>query len=289
MTGDANNLAQRVRAARDERRPLVMGIINVTPDSFSDGGRFEQVDQAVAHGLRLAEEGADILDVGGESTRPGATAVGIQEELDRILPVIEGLVARTAVPISIDTSKPAVMQAAVDVGALMINDVNGLRSPGALEMAATLKVPVCVMHMQGEPRTMQVAPDYDDVVADVREFLAGRIDACLAAGIDRDFISIDPGFGFGKTLAHNIELLRRLGELSDLGAPLLVGISRKSMLGTITGRNRADQRVAASVAAAILAAQGGAAIVRVHDVADTVDALKVTTAVLGSSVPGPVQ
>ncbi len=281
ISGPAGNLARRIRVAHEKRRPLVMGIINVTPDSFSDGGRFERVDQAIAHGLRLVEDGADILDVGGESTRPGAAEVGVQEELDRVLPVIEGLAARTDVPVSIDTSKPAVMRSAVDAGARMINDVNGLRRPGALEAASALKVQVCLMHMQGEPRTMQKAPDYVDVVADVRDFLSGRIKACLAAGIDRDCISIDPGFGFGKTLDHNLELFRQLGQICALGAPVLVGISRKSMLGTITGRDRADQRAAASVAAALLAADRGASILRVHDVADTVDALKVTMAVRG--------
>jgi dihydropteroate synthase len=280
----AEKLLSRIRQAQQRRSPLVMGIVNVTPDSFSDGGRYDRPETALAQGLRLVEEGADLLDIGGESTRPGAQPVDAQAELARVIPVIEALAARTDVPISIDTSKPEVMQAAVAGGATMINDVNGLREQGAIDSAARSGVPVCIMHMQGQPRTMQAAPSYDDVVAEVRKFLADRIEACLAGGIAREHICIDPGFGFGKTLVHNLELFARLEELQSLDAPLLVGISRKSMLGSITGHKHPDQRLAASIAAAMLAAQRGAAIVRVHDVAETVDALKVLQAVSQSQM-----
>ncbi len=269
------SLIDDIQAAHLSRKPLVMGVVNVTPDSFSDGGRFAHREEAVAHGLRLAEEGADILDIGGESTRPGAEPVDAAAELERVIPVIEGLRRDTARAISIDTSKPEVMRAAIDAGASMINDVNGLRSPGAVEAAADLGVPVCLMHMQGEPRTMQRSPSYRDVLGDVTEFLEQRVAACLAAGMERSALVIDPGFGFGKTLAHNLSLLNGLECLRQMGVPVLAGLSRKSMLGTITGRTRPDERLAASLAAALLAAQRGAAVIRVHDVAQTRDAIAV--------------
>jgi len=261
-----------------------MGIVNVTPDSFSDGGRYDRQELAVAHGRRLAGQGADILDIGGESTRPGARAVELDEELERVIPVIEALTEQTDVPVSIDTSKPQVMHAAVAAGAVMINDVNALQADGALETAAGLGVIVCLMHMQGEPRTMQESPRYDDVVEDVRRFLATRLEACKSAGIGSHLLSVDPGFGFGKTLDHNLALLRHLGRFRELGVPVLSGISRKSMIGAITGRKDPDQRLAGSLAAAVISAIHGAAIVRVHDVADTVDALKVCSAVEASAL-----
>jgi len=256
-----------------------MGILNVTPDSFSDGGRFNTVDAALGHAVRMVAEGADILDVGGESTRPGAAAVSLQQEMDRVLPVIERLRAELDVPISIDTSKPDLMRAAVDAGARMINDVAALRAPGAIAAAAAAGVPVCLMHMQGEPRTMQQAPQYRDVVADIIQYLGDRVAACEAGGIARERLLVDPGFGFGKTLEHNLALLRGLGELRSLGLPVLVGISRKSMLGAVTGRP-VEERLAASVAAAVMAVERGARIVRVHDVAATVDALRLWQAVM---------
>ena len=272
-------LIDRIHAASATRQPLVMAVINVTPDSFSDGGRFDSAEQAIEQALKQVEEGADLLDIGGESTRPGAEPVSEQEELDRVLPVIEGLVARTAVPISIDTVKPAVMRQAAAAGARMINDVNGLRSEGAVELVAELKLPVCIMHMQGQPRTMQQDPRYASVVDDIADFLAQRAQVCQDAGLDPRHIVIDPGFGFGKTLEHNLRLLADLERLAELGFPVLAGLSRKSMLGAITGRKRPDQRLAASIAAHLIAADRGAAIVRVHDVAETVDALKVRSAV----------
>ncbi len=259
-------------------RPRIMGIVNVTPDSFSDGGRHADADAALAHGLRLVAEGADLLDIGGESTRPGAGDVSEQQELDRVIPVIERLARECDRPLSIDTSKPAVMRAAVAAGAGLINDVRALREDGALSAAAELGVPVCLMHMQGEPRTMQQAPDYDDVVTSVHGFLAERIFACEMAGIERKRLLIDPGFGFGKSLEHNLRLLRQLGRLLELGPPILAGLSRKSMIGALTGRD-VDQRVFGSVAAALIAVQNGARIVRVHDVAATRDALAVWSAV----------
>ncbi|MBB6086118.1 dihydropteroate synthase [Wenzhouxiangella marina] len=274
----ATRLKERIHRAHEQGPALVMGIVNVTPDSFSDGGRFEQAEQAVEHGLRLAAEGADILDIGGESTRPGAQPVGIEEELARVIPVIERLSRQCDVPISIDTSKPEVMRAAVSAGAAMINDVNGLRAPGAVATAAELAVPVCLMHMQGEPRTMQARPSYQDVVSDVRDFLLERAEVCQRAGLDRANLVLDPGFGFGKTLEHNLALLNALDELARIGFPVLAGLSRKSMLGRITGRERPDQRLAASLAVALIAAQKGAAILRVHDVAETVDVVKVWNA-----------
>jgi len=273
-------------------RPLVLdraricGILNVTADSFSDGGRHLDPQRAIEHGLRLVDEGADLLDVGGESTRPGAGAVPVDEEIARIVPVIEALAARVPVPISIDTSKPEVMRAAVAAGAGLVNDVYALRRDGALDAAAALGVPVCLMHMQGEPRTMQDAPHYDDVVADVHRFLAERLFACQMAGIDKKKILVDPGFGFGKTLEHNLALLRALDRFPEL-APVMVGLSRKSMIGTLTGREDPAARAAGSAAAALIAVQRGAAIVRVHDVAVTRDALVVWQAVGAAAAPKP--
>ena len=256
-------------------RVRVMGIVNVTPDSFSDGGAHVTPDAAVAHGLLLAGQGADILDVGGESTRPGAAAVPLQEELRRVVPVIERLARETALPISVDTSHPEVMRAAVAAGAGFINDVRALQAPDALHVAAQLGVPVCVTHMQGEPRSMQQTPQYADVVEDVHRFLAERLFACELAGISKSRVFVDPGFGFGKTLEHNLALLRALPRLAGLGAGLVVGLSRKSMIGALTGVADAGARVVGSTAAALLAAQRGARIVRVHDVAATRQALAV--------------
>jgi len=266
-------------------RPRVLGIVNVTPDSFSDGGEHGTLDSAVAHGLRLAEEGADALDVGGESTRPGADDVSIEEELRRVIPVIERLANQTTLPISVDTSKPEVMRAAVAAGAGMINDVYALRRNGALDAAAALGVPVILMHMQGEPRSMQDAPQYDDVVAEVHRFLAERIFAAEMAGIAKKNIVVDPGFGFGKTAAHNLLLLAQLERLTELGVPLLAGLSRKQTIGELIGRSNSHERVYGSVAAALIAAQRGARLLRVHDVVATVDALKVWNAVAVQPMP----
>jgi dihydropteroate synthase len=263
----------------DLTRPVVMGVVNVTPDSFSDGGRFLAAEPAIAHGVRLFEEGAAILDIGGESTRPGAAPVSVDEELRRVIPVIERL--RQAVPaaiISVDTSKPEVIRAAISAGAGLINDVRALREPGALEVAAASDCAVCLMHMQGDPRTMQQAPSYVDVVKEVKAFLDERVHSCGAAGMPMDRLLIDPGFGFGKTLAHNLELLRRLGELTGGTVPMLVGLSRKSIIGTLTGRS-AGERAHGSIALAVVAAMHGARIIRAHDVAGTVDALKIVAAV----------
>ena len=268
-------------------RPSVMGIVNVTPDSFSDGGAHATVEAAVAHALRLAEEGADVLDIGGESTRPGAAEVPVDEELARVIPVIERLAQATLLPISIDTSKPEVMRAAVAAGAGMINDVYALRREGALDTAASLRVPVVLMHMQGEPRAMQDAPDYDDVVADVHRFLAERILSAEMAGIDKKRIVVDPGFGFGKSTAHNLALLARFDRFADLGVPVLAGLSRKRTIGELTGRDVPAERVHGSVAAHLIAVQRGAMLVRVHDVAATVDALKVWNAVAAVPMPKP--
>jgi dihydropteroate synthase len=261
-------------------RPLVMGIVNVTPDSFYDGGRHGDARSAIEHARRLAAEGADLLDIGGESSRPGAEAVAVDEELRRVLPVLEGAV-KLGIPASVDTTKPAVMRAAIDHGAAMINDITALAAPGALEVLAQSTVAVCLMHMQGEPRTMQANPTYGDVVAEVRDFLAARAEACIAAGIAHDRIAVDPGFGFGKTVQHNVTLLRRLPEIASAGFPVLAGWSRKSSLGHITGR-APEERLAGSLAAALIAVQRGARIVRVHDVAATRDALAVLAAVEGS-------
>ena len=258
-------------------RPLVMGIVNVTPDSFSDGGRFGSVEAAVRQARQLMDEGADILDIGGESTRPGAAPVAAAEELDRVLPVLERI-ADSPVPLSIDTYKPEVMVAALAAGASMVNDVKALREPGALDAVVRSDAAVCLMHMRGTPQTMQLDPKYGDVVGEVCAFLHDRIAACEAAGIDRERIVIDPGFGFGKTKAHNIDLLRHLDKVTALGLPVLAGLSRKSVLGTITARN-VGERVPSSVAAALVAVYRGAAIVRVHDVGATRDALAVYGAI----------
>jgi dihydropteroate synthase len=254
-----------------------MGVLNVTPDSFSDGGRYANSGEAVAHALRMIEEGAALIDVGGESTRPGAQAVDADEEIRRVVPVIEALAARPNVLVSIDTSKPAVMTAAVRAGATLINDVRALREPGALEAAAASGAAICLMHMQGEPRTMQVDPRYDDVVTEVRDFLRAHAERCMAAGIAWDRLIIDPGIGFGKRLEHNLALLAALPALVALGWPVLVGVSRKSMLGALLGR-AVDERVAGGVAMATAAVLSGAKIVRTHDVAPTVDAVKVAKA-----------
>ncbi len=264
----------------DLARPLVMGIVNVTPDSFSDGGLHASTAAAIAHAVQLIADGADILDIGGESTRPGAAIVSEQQELDRVLPVIEGL-RGIAVPISIDTYKPGVMRAALAAGASMVNDINALQDADALDAVVNSDAAVCLMHKQGTPQTMQQRPDYQNVLDEVRAFLQERIASVEAAGVARERIVIDPGFGFGKTLAHNLDLLRELGTFRTLGVPLLAGLSRKSMLGAITGR-KVEERLAASVASALLAVQRGAAIVRVHDVRETVDALKILDAVNGS-------
>ena len=266
-------------------RPRVMGIVNVTPDSFSDGGEHATTDAAVAHGLELAGEGADILDVGGESTRPGADDVPLEEELRRVVPVIERLAKETGLPVSVDTSHPEVMRAAVAAGAGMVNDVYALRRDGALEAAAELGVPVVLMHMLGEPRSMQDAPHYDDVVADVHRFLAERIFAAEMAGIDRKRLVVDPGFGFGKNRDHNLALLAQLRRFTELGVPVLAGLSRKRTIGELTGREAPRERIHGSVAAHLVAAQRGAMLVRVHDVAATVDALAVWNAV--DAVPMP--
>jgi len=266
-------------------RPRVMGIVNVTPDSFSDGGAHDTLEAAVAHGLKLAEEGADLLDIGGESTRPGAADVSLEEELRRTIPVIERLAKQTSLPISIDTSKPEVMRAAIEAGAGMINDVYALRREGALDAAAGLGVPVVLMHMQGEPRSMQDAPQYDDVVATVHRFLAERIFAAEMAGIAKKKIIVDPGFGFGKNTQHNLALLAQLERLAELGVPVLAGLSRKRTIGEIVGRSDPRERAAGSVAAHLIAAQRGAKLLRVHDVAATVDALKVWDAIASQAMP----
>lgn len=265
--------------------PRVMGIVNVTPDSFSDGGEHATVDAAVAHGLKLAEEGADLLDIGGESTRPGADEVSIEEELKRVIPVIERLAKETSLPISIDTSKSEVMRAAVAAGAGMINDVYALRREGALDAAAALGVPVVLMHMLGEPRTMQADPQYDDVVAEVHRFLTERIFAAEMSGVAKKNLIVDPGFGFGKNAAHNLALLAQLQRFTELGVPVLAGMSRKKTIGELTGREAPAERVVGSVAAHLIATQNGAKIVRVHDVAATVDALKVWNAVAAVPLP----
>jgi len=259
-------------------KAIVMGILNTTPDSFSDGGKFNSSERAINHALEMVRDGAEIIDVGGESTRPGADAVSLEEEIERVVPVIKAIREKSDVCISIDTSKPEVMRAAVQVGANLVNDVNGLREPDAVEVCAELDVPVCVMHMQGQPRTMQKSPSYDDVVEDVKLFLQQRIDECVIAGIRQENIIIDPGFGFGKDLQHNLQLLQHLTEFESLGVPILVGLSRKSMLGLIL-ESPVEQRLHASVAAAVLAWTKGAKIFRVHDVKPTVDALKVCVAV----------
>jgi dihydropteroate synthase len=250
-----------------------MGVVNVTPDSFSDGGRFFDASKAVSHGLTLRDEGADLVDVGGESTRPGAQPVTLEEELRRVIPVVEAL-AKEGVAVSVDTMKAEVMRAAIEAGCAVVNDVNGLRGEGAIEAVANAKAGVVVMHMQGTPGTMQKEPRYDDVVAEVTRFLLERASALEKAGIARDRIAIDPGFGFGKTVEHNRQLFRALPQLASHGYPVLAGVSRKKMIGDFTGRP-ADGRAAGSVAAALMAVQNGASIVRVHDVKETVDAINV--------------
>ena len=263
----------------DLSRPRIMGVLNRTPDSFSDAGAYTDFDAALAHARAMLDEGADILDLGGESTRPGAAPVPVDEEIRRVIPLVERLAGALGARVSVDTSKPEVMRAAIKAGAVMINDVYALRQPGAMEVVAGSDVAVCLMHMQGEPRTMQQDPQYQDVVREVGAFLVERAEACLAAGIARERIVLDPGFGFGKTREHNLALLRRLPELAALGYPLLVGLSRKSMLGTLLGGKPVEQRLHASVAAATVAVMNGAHILRVHDVAPTDDALKIAWAI----------
>jgi dihydropteroate synthase len=260
-------------------RPLIMGIVNVTPDSFSDGGQHPTYGTALAHALRLVEEGADILDIGGESTRPGAADVTPDEELERVVPLVESL-AREVVPLSVDTSKPEVMRAAIGAGAAIINDVRALQAPGAVDAVADSDCGVVLMHMQGMPRTMQMAPRYEDVVAEIRVFLRERLGALEAAGVSPERIALDPGFGFGKTVEHNFTLLRELQRFTSLGCPVVAGLSRKSMLGAVTGR-AVGERATASVVGAVLAAERGARVLRVHDVAATRDGLRVWEAMQG--------
>lgn len=262
----------------DLSAPIVMGILNVTPDSFSDGGRFSGFSQAIEHAMAMIEAGAAIIDVGGESTRPGAQAVTQSDEIRRVVPVVESLAALTNVPVSVDTSKAGVIRAAIRAGAAMINDVRALRDEGALEAAAEGSSAICLMHMKGEPRTMQADPHYDDVVGEVRDFLQERVGACVAAGISRERIVVDPGIGFGKRIEHNLQLLASLPQLlAELRLPILIGVSRKSMLGTLLDRP-VEQRLAGGLALAAAAALAGASILRVHDVAETVDAVKIATA-----------
>ncbi|MBB1270064.1 dihydropteroate synthase [Shewanella sp. SR44-3] len=271
----------------DLSAPLVMGIVNVTPDSFSDGGQFANFDAACAHVDKLVAQGAKILDIGGESTRPGAAEVSLADELARVIPVIEYAAQKYAgtgggIWLSIDTSKPEVMAAAVNAGADMINDVRALQLPGALEMAANLNVPVCLMHMKGEPKDMQEAPEYQDIIQEVSDFFDVRVDACMAAGIERGNILLDPGFGFGKTLEHNYQLLAQLPALHAFHLPILIGLSRKRMIGELLQRD-VTERLAGSLAGALIAAQQGARILRVHDVAETRDVLSVMSATMACS------
>ncbi len=256
-----------------------MGILNVTPDSFSDGGYFFSEEKALAHAVQMVEDGAHIIDIGGESTRPGAHQVSEQEEIDRIIPIVEALTAKLPVPLSVDTSKPTVMRAALQAGAGMINDVRALREEGAIEAVKSANVPICLMHMKGDPRTMQSHPAYLDVVLEVKQFLAGRLAICQQAGIALERLIIDPGFGFGKRLEHNLMLLRQLDTFTDFGIPVLVGISRKSMIGTLLSKP-AHKRLYGSIAAAVIAVLKGASIVRVHDVRPTVEALTIADATL---------
>jgi dihydropteroate synthase len=256
--------------------PRVMGILNVTPDSFSDGGRFTSKDTAVAHALRMVEAGADFVDVGGESTRPGAEAISEEEELRRVIPIIELLASRVAIPLSIDTSKPRVMREAVAAGATLINDVYALRAHGALQTAAELPAAICLMHMQGEPRTMQRQPQYTDVVAEVHAFLNNRLEACTAIGISPNRVLLDPGIGFGKQVQHNLALVAHVAELRR-HRPVLIGVSRKSMLGTLLGRP-INERLAGGLAVAVAAVLAGTSVIRTHDVPETVDAIKIAAA-----------
>lgn len=285
------SISQRVMFLRcrshrlDLTTPLVMGILNVTPDSFSDGGRFDAPERAVAHALEMIDAGAAIIDIGGESTRPGAADVSEEEEIRRVVPIIAALAKSTNVPISIDTSKPAVMRAALDAGASLINDVRALREPGALAIAAASDAAICLMHMQGEPRSMQHDPRYEDVVREVREFLSARMHACVAAGIATDRLVLDPGIGFGKRLQHNLDLLANLPALLELERPLLIGVSRKSMFGTLLNR-QVHERLAGGLAVATAAVLAGASIVRTHDVAETVDAVKVAAALCAAGYRG---
>ncbi len=269
----------------DLAAPVVMGVLNVTPDSFSDGGQFTDLERALQHAAALAGEGAALLDVGGESTRPGAPPVDTAAELARVIPVIEAVTAGGGPPVSVDTTKPEVMIAAAAAGAEMINDVRALGAPGAIEAAAASGCAVCLMHMQGEPRTMQQSPAYEDVVEEVYAFLAGRIEACVRGGIAPERVVIDPGFGFGKTLAHNLSLLKNLARFTGLGVPVLVGVSRKSMIGTVTGRP-VDERLAGGLALAALAVAAGARIIRSHDVAPTRDAVAMSAAVMAVEEKG---
>lgn len=263
--------------------PEVMGILNVTPDSFSDGGRFRQLDQALWQAEQMLADGATYIDIGGESTRPGAAAVSLQEELDRVVPLVEKLSATLDVSISVDTCKTSVMQEVLPYNVRMINDIRALQDEGAVALLAQHSADVCLMHMQGEPRTMQQQPNYTDVVDEVQRFLAARMQICEAAGIARERIYLDPGFGFGKSVGHNYQLLQHLEQLHQLKRPLLIGLSRKSMLGQVTGRE-VDARLAASIAAATIAAMKGARILRVHDVKETVDAMKVVAATLAEDM-----
>lgn len=271
--------------ALDLSRPRVMAILNVTPDSFSDGGRFGAPGAALARAAGMVAEGADLIDVGGESTRPGAAPVSVAEELDRVMPVVERIVRELDVCVSVDTSAPAVMREAAAAGAHLLNDVRALRRVGALEAARDTGLPVCLMHMSGEPDNMQRDPHYEDVVTEVRDFLLGRVAACVAAGIPQTRLVLDPGFGFGKTLEHNLALLSRLDELVGAGLPVLAGLSRKSMIGALLGGRPVGERLHGSVAAAMVAAMRGACILRVHDVGPTADALKVLTAIARNGNP----
>ena len=267
----------------DLTKPQVMGIVNVTPDSFSDGGHYASTNLAIEHALQLVEEGANLLDIGGESTRPNAIPVNLDEELSRVIPVIEGLVKLVNIPLSIDTYKPQVMQAAIAAGVSIVNDIKALQEPEALEVVAKSDVGVCLMHMQGTPQTMQIEPNYENVLLEVKAFLTARLNATIQAGINKSRILLDPGFGFGKKTEHNIALLQQLSYLRELGQPLLVGLSRKSILGQMLGDNKTD-RVSASIAASVIAVMNGANMLRVHDVKATVDALKVVMAIQANKI-----
>lgn len=264
----------------DLSRPLVMGILNVTPDSFFDGGIYRKPDEARRYAHLMVEEGADIVDIGGESTRPGALPVDEAEEIRRVIPIVSILAKEIGVPISVDTSKPGVMTAAADAGAGMINDVMALQAPGAVESALNSKLPICLLHMQGKPTTMQISPQYGNILEEVRGFFIDRIAICIEAGISRNSLLLDPGFGFGKTVEHNLQLLRGLASFKDLGYPMIVGLSRKSMIGAILGGAEVGDRLYGSLAAAVVSVLAGASIIRTHDVKATVDALKVVSALL---------